>query len=296
MPIELSEQQQQALDAVQGNARRIRDPRTDTDYVLVPQDEYERLRNALGTRLVAAFGAIWSWITSIRPVTLIRSWITKADRQPSTWAQCFSAFFGFATVVAASVAIMSYWHSLDAERSKMAEDSIARLYPLDSDAQRLLAQHPNARRSLRRDKEGEQYKKLEDNDNAQFMSACAVLGNVFEYYVLIRGNIESHPKHEELVNAWNAYLRTICEESYGFRTYICANKEIWTRSFIEVYDIAAKDLPYDEKCANCGAVYEVTDQGKFKCIDCGGMIRERNSAVSSSHKLRIHRTPTGATK
>jgi hypothetical protein len=45
--IELTEEQQQALDAAAGPPR-VLDPRTNTPYVLVPADVYDRIQGLLG--------------------------------------------------------------------------------------------------------------------------------------------------------------------------------------------------------------------------------------------------------
>jgi hypothetical protein len=47
MSIELTEQQQQAVDALQGALARLIDPRTNAVYVLLPAEEYERVREVL---------------------------------------------------------------------------------------------------------------------------------------------------------------------------------------------------------------------------------------------------------
>jgi hypothetical protein len=47
MPIELTEQQQQSLDTTGEAPARVVDPRTSTAYVLVPEGEYEAVREAL---------------------------------------------------------------------------------------------------------------------------------------------------------------------------------------------------------------------------------------------------------
>jgi PHD/YefM family antitoxin component YafN of YafNO toxin-antitoxin module len=46
MSIELTGSQQQALDA-EGREPRVVDPRTNTQYVLVPVEEFEAIREAL---------------------------------------------------------------------------------------------------------------------------------------------------------------------------------------------------------------------------------------------------------
>ena len=47
MTIELTQQQQQALDALGETLPRVIDPRTRTSYVLVPEADYEGVRETL---------------------------------------------------------------------------------------------------------------------------------------------------------------------------------------------------------------------------------------------------------
>jgi hypothetical protein len=47
MRVELTEQQQQALDSEPEHPPRLVDPRTNTTYLLVRAEEYERIREAL---------------------------------------------------------------------------------------------------------------------------------------------------------------------------------------------------------------------------------------------------------
>lgn len=47
MSIHLTPEQQEALDSRRGGPRRVLDPRTRTAYVLVPEQEYEVMREAL---------------------------------------------------------------------------------------------------------------------------------------------------------------------------------------------------------------------------------------------------------
>lgn len=47
MSIELTPEQQKALDPQREEAQRVLDPRTRTEYVLVPEKEYELMREAL---------------------------------------------------------------------------------------------------------------------------------------------------------------------------------------------------------------------------------------------------------
>jgi hypothetical protein len=47
MDIQLTPQQQQALDAQEGGPLRVIDPRTNTAYILVPEVDYEAVRELL---------------------------------------------------------------------------------------------------------------------------------------------------------------------------------------------------------------------------------------------------------
>jgi hypothetical protein len=47
MPVDLTEQQQQALDAVVEAPLRVIDPRTNAAYVLIPAADFETVREAL---------------------------------------------------------------------------------------------------------------------------------------------------------------------------------------------------------------------------------------------------------
>lgn len=47
MTIELTEQQQQALDALGEELPRVIDPRTNSSYVLIPEVDYESVHEAL---------------------------------------------------------------------------------------------------------------------------------------------------------------------------------------------------------------------------------------------------------
>lgn len=47
MPIELTEQQQRTLDGAEETPPRVVDPRTNRAYVLIPEGDYEDLRELL---------------------------------------------------------------------------------------------------------------------------------------------------------------------------------------------------------------------------------------------------------
>ena len=52
MSIELTPQQQQALDTQEESPPRIIDPRTNTTYILVPEVDYESIRELLEESVV----------------------------------------------------------------------------------------------------------------------------------------------------------------------------------------------------------------------------------------------------
>ena len=58
MNIELTPQQQQALDTKEESPPRIIDPRTNTTYILVPEVDYESIRNSQEERRQQAIHAV----------------------------------------------------------------------------------------------------------------------------------------------------------------------------------------------------------------------------------------------
>jgi hypothetical protein len=173
-------------------------------------------------------------------------------KQKSNVAQIVSATFSGVSALISSVALigiflayMNYRHSLDAERIKAAEDSIARLYGMDFEVQRTFLQYPKVRACLRKDDDGKKYGQLSDDDKQRFTSACAMAADEFEYYLLIRDKIAGHRKSDEIVAAWNEFMKTVCEESYGFRSYVAAKRGIWTVGFRDAFDKHAGNHPFE---------------------------------------------------
>ena len=145
--------------------------------------------------------------------------------------------------VMACTGVWSLTHGLTVERAQNAENSIARLYPLDINVNQSLAQKPKARKALWNDRDGIIYRDLSEEDKSAFEEACSSLGGVFEYYLLIRDNIKYHPKADQIIQSWNAYIETTCKESYGFRRYIKDHRKIWTPMFLEEFDRFTAEFP-----------------------------------------------------
>lgn len=167
------------------------------------------------------------------------------QRQKSTRAQIVSACCACAALVAVVIGYYSYKHVLDAERFKAAEDSIARLYELDLATERLFVQYPQVRDCLRKDNDGTKCGRLSADDKLRLLSACALVADECEYYLLIRDNIAGHRKNDEIVAAWDEYMKGLCEDSYGFRSYFVATKDIWTTGLRDSFDRYSRNRPFE---------------------------------------------------
>jgi hypothetical protein len=177
----------------------------------------------------------------------------------SNAAQWISAVCAIVTACAAVFAVRSYFHSLEAERARAAEESIARLYPMENEIERMLVRDnfytPRFRRLFRDDEQGVLYAQLaadkdSEKDKGQylhFVNLCALYGNLFEYYALVRNQVRFHPQGEEIIHAWDNFFKRLCRKSYGFRTYIMADPDVWTGSLYNLFKEYAGDLPYGDK-------------------------------------------------
>lgn len=167
----------------------------------------------------------------------------RNDRPISNPAQIVSAVCAVFTAVAACSGVISFYHSIKSEKVRAAEETIARLYPLDVNVNQSLGQNPKARAALYRDPTGEIFRQMSDNDKGVFKDACIALGGVFEYYLLVRDHIVDHPKGREIVASWDGYFKTICQRSYGFRGRINSERQTWTPMFLKEFDNYREGLP-----------------------------------------------------
>ena len=170
---------------------------------------------------------------------------TASDPRPkSTRAQIIQAACAIITAMAAVAAVGWYYISMQRERARAAEEAIARIYPLTIELNRFLAERPDVRQCLAQDPNGDLWKKLPAERREQFKSACSMMGSLFEYYLLIQDNIRGHPKGEQILAAWDAYIREICISSYAFRGYIKATESLWPDTFVEVFRTHAGEMDY----------------------------------------------------
>lgn len=167
---------------------------------------------------------------------------TSQNRPKAHRAEVVAAAAHVTIAVIASLGIFSFVHEFEKERNQKAEESIARLYPLDLNIKlnQALVQYPNARLCLRNDPEGKTYKSLGTEEKAVLEDAIEGYGDLFEYYVLIRDRILAYPKGDEIVRSWDAYLKDICKNSCAFREQINSSHEIWTKMFIKEFENATK--------------------------------------------------------
>jgi len=162
---------------------------------------------------------------------------------------CIGVYFAYSQV---QTAIQTYEHAIQREKRQAAEDSVAKLYAMDNEIERWYTSTDFYTRDVFRDDDsGKHYKELlAKNDNKSkmvFERACALNGNMFEYYLLVRDNLRSHPQGKEITDAWDYYLKRTCEKSYGFRTYIYLDRDVWTTTLVSEVDRYSKGHAYDKK-------------------------------------------------
>lgn len=175
-------------------------------------------------------------------MTSIYHLLTK-QRPLSNRADIITAICSSTTVVAAFFAAVSFYHSLQVAKVQDAEESIARLYPLDINVNQTLGQNPQARKALHNDPSGALYHALSPQDKSVLEGTCDNLGDVFEYYLIVREHIIDHPRGREIVRSWDGYFEDICRRSYAFRGVINSERESWTPMFLSDFDRYTSGLP-----------------------------------------------------
>lgn len=174
---------------------------------------------------------------------MTKSNLTTGGRPKANRAQIVTAISEGLIAVMACTGVWSLTHGLSVEKEQNAENAIARLYPLDVNVNQALGQTAKPRVALYDDPDGTVYRGLTDWEKGVFEDACAALGDVFEYYRLIRDNIQYHKKGKEITDSWNKYIEATCKKSYGFREYIKDNRDIWTPTFLDEFKKCTANLP-----------------------------------------------------
>jgi hypothetical protein len=165
------------------------------------------------------------------------------EKRPlSNRAQIVSAIFSTSTAIAACFAALTFCHATAAQKRQNAEESIARLYPLDVGVSQRLGEHPKVRAALYDDPDGKIFHELNPKEATLFAAACDAVGDEFEYYLLIRDHIRCHRRGDQLLQAWDAYLRRTWRRSYGLRQDVNADREIFTTVFLKEFERNTSDL------------------------------------------------------
>lgn len=166
---------------------------------------------------------------------------------PANRAQWISAVCSIVTALTAMRGVYSFHASTRRERVKAAQDAIAKIYPFDIELERLLTDHADLRAVRRYDPDGRRWKAMSNEvDREKFRSTCSMMGNVFEYYLLIRANIENHPNGRDIISGWDGYVEDVCKKSYAFRGHIRSKPSVWAPMFLEIFNRHTKGLPAAE--------------------------------------------------
>jgi hypothetical protein len=167
---------------------------------------------------------------------------TTEKRPLSNRAQMVCAGFSTLTAVATALAVLTFFQAATAHKRQNAEESIARLYPLDIRISQGLGEHPKVRAALYDDPDGTVFRSLSLEEATLFAAACDAVGDEFEYYLLIRDHISCHPRGADVVHAWDGYLRRTWRGSYGLQLDIKKDREIFTEVFLKAFDGNTSDL------------------------------------------------------
>jgi hypothetical protein len=82
------------------------------------------------------------------------------------------------------------------------------------------------------DRDGSVVSKMTEDERGRFDAACQMLGDMFEYYLLIESDLKGS-EWAARNDCWTAYVAIIYEQSAGFREYVKATEPEWTAVFLE---------------------------------------------------------------
>lgn len=151
-------------------------------------------------------------------------------------AQWTSATCAIITAIVAIFGVYSYYYSSEKDRIKDAQDAVARIYTMDSALVQCELNDPRLRRLLREDSNGDALRDAITKDpllEPKFKAMCALTGNLFEYYILIKNNIGAHPQSDEIIKAWEGYITDVFDKSSGFRQFIKDTKSVWSDTLFQ---------------------------------------------------------------
>jgi hypothetical protein len=175
---------------------------------------------------------------------------TPTPLQPSPradWTQTASAVASILTVIVATVGLLGLWIQVktynDAEkqeRDRRVRDAYGKLYPMDMDVWKFIGQNPKLQNAFLNDKEGSIVSKMSEDERGRFDAACQMMGDMFEYYLLIEPDLQGN-EWSSHNNCWGAYMELIHQQSTGFREYIRTTEPEWTTTFVERFKKISAD-------------------------------------------------------
>jgi hypothetical protein len=118
------------------------------------------------------------------------------------------------------------------EEEVRVRDALARLYTADMDMHKYLGAAAMID-PLFADKESVHWNKIKQDPErkGKFDSACQMMGDLFEYYILIEPDIKRDDS-EDIKKAWIGYIELIWKNSPGFREFIRQTDPEWTRKLM----------------------------------------------------------------
>jgi len=151
------------------------------------------------------------------------------------------------TVIVTAVGLLGLWIQVKTynatekqESDRRVRDAYGKLYPMDMDVWKFIGQNPKLTNAFLSDKDGLIVRKMSEDERGRFDAACQMVGDMFEYYLLIEPDLQGN-EWVSRNNCWRAYMVLIHQRSAGFKEYIRATEPEWTTTFVERFKKIAAD-------------------------------------------------------
>jgi hypothetical protein len=175
--------------------------------------------------------------------------LTRHTRPKSSRAHIVMAICETLIALVTCFGVFTFFDSIQRAKVHDAQETVARLYKMDLDVNSGLGTAAEARTALYSDPSGTIYRGLTAEQKSVFQDACAGLGGVFEYYLLIRDDLQYLPSSKEITQSWDGYMESVFQRSYGFRGHIKTNQKTWTPMLLEALrkDTFGLEFPPDDE-------------------------------------------------
>lgn len=164
------------------------------------------------------------------------------------WTAALSAISTLLTTLIAAIGLPGLWLQFQSyneaaklESDRRVRDAYAKLYAMDIDVWKVIGQSPALRDAFTNDKKGETVKGMSASDRARFDATCQMMGDLFEYYLLIEPDLKGDDWATRN-NCWCGYINMIHQNSSGFREYVRLTEAEWTTVFRD----RLKAIPLDK--------------------------------------------------